>query len=118
MLMLDNSRRTTVTFLSYINLMTLRNASLDTALEEMGRKTVVKYAVEFHIKSGYTRACLKLALRAGKENTIMPNIKPISDLRNYSDVLRDVSLPSFLPKTDVGAMQSLTCRTMKKCGLP
>ena len=27
-------------------------------------------------------------LRAGKENVIMPNIKPISDLRNYSDVLR------------------------------
>ena len=55
-------------------------------------------------------------LRAGKENMIMPNIKPISDLRNYSDVLRDVSVgaPVFLTKTDAGAMQSLTCRTMKK----
>ena len=30
----------------------------------------------------------------------MPNIKPISDLRNYSEVLRDVSIdsPVFLTK--------------------
>ena len=43
-------------------------------------------------------------LRAGKENVIMPNIKPISDLRNYSDVLRDVSVgaPVFLTKTGRG----------------
>ncbi|MDR0963101.1 MAG: type II toxin-antitoxin system prevent-host-death family antitoxin [Clostridium sp.] len=34
----------------------------------------------------------------------MPNIKPISDLRNYSDVLRDVSLgtPVFLTKNGRG----------------
>lgn len=34
----------------------------------------------------------------------MPNIKPISDLRNYSDVLRDVSIgsPVFLTKNGRG----------------
>lgn len=34
----------------------------------------------------------------------MPNIKPISDLRNYSDVLRDVSVdaPVFLTKNGRG----------------
>ena len=43
-------------------------------------------------------------LWAGKENVIMPNIKPISDLRNYSDVLRDVSVgaPVFLTKNGRG----------------
>ena len=34
----------------------------------------------------------------------MPNIKPISDLRNYTDVLRDVSVgaPVFLTKNGRG----------------
>jgi prevent-host-death family protein len=34
----------------------------------------------------------------------MPNIKPVSDLRNYSDVLRDVSVgePVFLTKNGRG----------------
>lgn len=34
----------------------------------------------------------------------MPNIKPISDLRNYSEVLRDVSIdqPVFLTKNGRG----------------
>lgn len=34
----------------------------------------------------------------------MPNIKPISDLRNHSDVLRDVSIgaPVFLTKNGRG----------------
>ena len=43
-------------------------------------------------------------LRTGKENVSMPNIKPISDLRNYSDVLRDVSVgaPVFLTKNGRG----------------
>ena len=43
-------------------------------------------------------------LRVRKENVIMPNIKPISDLRNYSDVLRDVSVgaPVFLTKNGRG----------------
>lgn len=45
-------------------------------------------------------------LRAEKENVIMPNIKPISDLRNYSDVLRDVSVgaPVFLTKNGRGRL--------------
>ena len=36
----------------------------------------------------------------------MPNIKPISDLRNYSDVLRDVAVgaPVFLTKNGYGSM--------------
>ncbi len=34
----------------------------------------------------------------------MPNIKPVSDLRNYSDVLRDVTIdsPVFLTKNGRG----------------
>ena len=34
----------------------------------------------------------------------MPNIKPISDLRNYSEVLRDVTIdsPVFLTKVNWG----------------
>ena len=34
----------------------------------------------------------------------MPNIKPISDLRNYSEVLRDVDVgaPAFLTKNGRG----------------
>ena len=34
----------------------------------------------------------------------MPNVKPISDLRNYSDVLRDVSIgaPVFLTENGKG----------------
>lgn len=34
----------------------------------------------------------------------MPNIKPVSDLRNYSDVLRDVTVgsPVFLTKNGRG----------------
>lgn len=41
---------------------------------------------------------------AKKEMKIMPNIKPISDLRNYSDVLRDVAVgaPVFLTKNGRG----------------
>ena len=27
-----------------------------------------------------------------KEEFIMPNIRPVSDLRNYSEVLRDISV--------------------------
>jgi len=39
-----------------------------------------------------------------KELINMPNIKPISDLRNYSEVLRDVSAgaPVFLTKNGRG----------------
>ncbi len=35
---------------------------------------------------------------------IMPNIKPVSDLRNYNDVLKDISIgdPVFLTKNGRG----------------
>lgn len=39
-----------------------------------------------------------------RELTVMPNIKPISDLRNYSEVLHDVAAgaPVFLTKNGRG----------------
>ena len=42
--------------------------------------------------------------RAQKREENMPNIKPISDLRNYSDVLHDVAVgaPVFLTKNGRG----------------
>lgn len=52
----------------------------------------------------------------------MPNIKPISDLRNYGDVLRDVSVgsPVFLTKNGRGRYAIIdihdyekTCATLK-----
>lgn len=59
-------------------------------------ESVVKYDVEFHNKLGYTIE--------KKGAMVMPNIKPISDLRNYGDVLRDVSVgsPVFLTKNGRG----------------
>lgn len=55
-----------------------------------------KSDVVFYSRLGYTKS------RKGLKN--MPNIKPISDLRNYSDVLRDVSMgaPVFLTKNGRG----------------
>lgn len=46
----------------------------------------------------------------------MPNIKPISDLRNYSDVLRDVSVgaPVFLTKNGRGKYAILDIRDFEK----
>ena len=46
----------------------------------------------------------------------MPNIKPISDLRNYNEVLRDVEegSPVFLTKTAAGNMPSWSCAIMRK----
>lgn len=46
----------------------------------------------------------------------MPNIKPISDLRNYSEVLRDVAVgaPVFLTKMGADGTPSWICRTMRK----
>jgi prevent-host-death family protein len=39
-----------------------------------------------------------------REDTNMPNIKPVTDLRNYTDVLRDVTVgsPVFLTKNGRG----------------
>ena len=44
-----------------------------------------------------------MVIRAERRK-LMPNIKPISDLRNYSDVLRDVAggAPVFLTKNGRG----------------
>lgn len=46
----------------------------------------------------------------------MPNIKPISDLRNYNEVLRSIEegSPVFLTKNGRGAMWLWICRNMKK----
>lgn len=46
----------------------------------------------------------------------MPNIKPISDLRNYSDVLRDVSAgaPVFLTKNGRGRYAIIDIKDYEK----
>lgn len=46
----------------------------------------------------------------------MPNIKPISDLRNYSDVLRDVEVgaPVFLTKNGRGRYAILDMQDYEK----
>ena len=46
----------------------------------------------------------------------MPNIKPISDLRNYSDVLRDVAIgaPVFLTKNGRGRYAILDMQDFEK----
>lgn len=46
----------------------------------------------------------------------MPNIKPISDLRNYSDVLRDVSIgaPVFLTENGKGRYVILDIQDYEK----
>lgn len=46
----------------------------------------------------------------------MPNIKPISDLRNYSEVLRDVSegAPVFLTKNGRGKYAIVDMRDYEK----
>lgn len=46
----------------------------------------------------------------------MPNIKPISDLRNYSDVLHDVDIgsPVFLTKNGRGKYAILDLRDYEK----
>lgn len=46
----------------------------------------------------------------------MPNIKPISDLRNYSDVLRDVEIgaPVFLTKNGRGRYAIIDIKDYEK----
>ena len=53
-------------------------------------------------------------LQAGGD--IMPNIKPISDLRNYSEVLRDVAIgaPVFLTKNGRGRYAILDIEEYEK----
>ena len=68
----------------------------------------VKNAVEFYNRLGYTRT--------RKELSDMPNIKPISDLRNYSEVLRDVAVgaPVFLTKNGRGRYAILDMQDFEK----
>lgn len=51
-----------------------------------------------------------------KELSNMPNIKPISDLRNYSDVLHDVAVgaPVFLTKNGRGRYVILDMQDFEK----
>lgn len=51
-------------------------------------KFIVRYSVECIIGFGYNRI-------KNKEGVIMPNIKPISDLRDYTAVL-DTVLPLWI----------------------
>lgn len=46
----------------------------------------------------------------------MPNIKPISDLRNYSEVLRDISVgaPVFLTKNGRGRYAIMDMKDFEK----
>ena len=54
--------------------------------------------------------------RAQKREENMPNIKPISDLRNYSDVLHDVAVgaPVFLTKNGCGRYAILDMQDFEK----
>ena len=54
--------------------------------------------------------------RAQKREENMPNIKPISDLRNYSDVLHDVAVgaPVFLTKNGRGRYAILDIQDSEK----
>lgn len=51
---------------------------------------------------------------------ITPNVKPISDLRNYSDVLRDVSVgaPVFLTKNGCGRYAIIDIQDYEKTQAP
>ena len=67
-----------------------------------------KSGVEFYSKAGYTGS--------RREWTFMPNIKPISDLRNYTEVLHDVAAgePVFLTKNGRGRYALLDIRDYEK----
>jgi len=51
-----------------------------------------------------------------KELIIMPNIKPVSDLRNYNEVLKDISVgsPVFLTKNGRGKFAILDIKEYEK----
>ena len=55
-------------------------------------------------------------LRARKGLNTMPNIKPISDLRNYTEVLHDVAVgaPVFLTKNGRGRYAILDMQDFEK----
>jgi hypothetical protein len=48
--------------------------------------------------------------------SIMPNIKPVSDLRNYNEVLRDIDIdkPVFLTKNGRGCYAILDMREYER----
>ena len=58
----------------------------------------MRFAVAFYEWLGYNINSKQ------KEEILLPNIKPVSDLRNYNDVLRDVMAkePVFLTKNGRG----------------
>ena len=58
------------------------------------------FAVEFYEELVYN----KYSRIQTKEEFMMPNIKPVSDLRNYNEVLRDIAVgePVFLTKNGRG----------------
>ena len=58
---------------------------------------VAGFAVVFIVKSCYIKI-------SRKGLNIMPNIKPVSDLRNYTEVLKDITIgaPVFLTKNGRG----------------
>ena len=55
------------------------------------------FAVEFTVELVYNYI-------STKQGEIMPSIKPVSDLRNYTEVLRDIAIgnPVFLTKNGRG----------------
>lgn len=72
----------------------------------------VKLYVEFYSKFVYH---IHINLNQ-KEPVPMPNIKPISDLRNYSEVLHDVAIgsPVFLTKNGRGRYAILDIQDYEK----
>ena len=73
-------------------------------------KFSAKLDVEFIVRYEYNKS------RLWKEWDNTPNIKPISDLRNYSDVLRDVAIgaPVFLTKNGRGRYAILDMQDFEK----
>lgn len=53
---------------------------------------------------------------SGKGVDIMPNIKPVSDLRNYNEVLKDIAVgePVFLTKNGRGSFAILDIKEYEK----
>ena len=51
-----------------------------------------------------------------ERSVIMPNIKPVSDLRNYTEVLRDIAIgePVFLTKNGRGKYALLDLKDYEK----
>lgn len=87
----------------------LLGGDVHTKTPQEQQKCAVKIAVEFYSKIGYTMG------KKGDE-WAMPNIKPISDLRNYSEVLHEVAVgtPVFLTKNGRGKYAILDIQDYEK----